>query len=102
MPFGLRNAPASVQRLMNLLTEGMENCATYIYDICLYNDDWLFRLVNITEFLGKIKQAGSTVNLPKCEFGKTQITYLGFTVGQGEVRPKLGNVRAILDFPLSV
>ena len=99
MPFGLRNSAATFQRLMNLITENMSNCATYIDDTCLFNNNWQEHLENIRDFLNRLKQAGLTVNLPKCEFGKTKVTYLGYTVGQGEVRPKEANVRAILEYP---
>jgi hypothetical protein len=101
-PFGLyqfRVMPFGFQRLMNLLSKDMPNCATYIDDICLFDNDWESHLKNVTEFLNRLKQAGLTANLAKCQFGKTQITYLGHTVGQGEVKPKQANIKAILEFP---
>jgi hypothetical protein len=99
MPFGLRNAPATFQRLMNLVTEGMTNCTCYIDDLCIYDMDWENHCRNLKEIFERLKSAGLTLNLPKCEFGKAQITYLGYTVGQGKVLPKEANVKVIRDFP---
>lgn len=98
MPFGLRNAPATFQRLMATVTEGMTNCACYIDDLCLYNNDWKSHIQNLREILTRLRSAGLTINLPKCEFGKARITYLGHTVGQGQVLPKEANVKAISNF----
>ncbi len=37
MPFGLRNAPATFQRLMNTVLSGVKNCEAYLDDIvCLF------------------------------------------------------------------
>jgi hypothetical protein len=52
----------------------------------------------LKEILTRLRSAGLTINLPKCEFGKAQITYLGYTVGQGRVLPKEANVKAISKF----
>lgn len=44
-------------------------------------------------------EAQLVINLPKCELGKGQITYLGHEVGQGKVMPRQAKVRAILELP---
>lgn len=48
----------------------------------------------------RLKQAGLVINLPKCETGKGQVTYLGHQVGQGSVSPRTAKVQAILDLPV--
>ena len=98
MPFGLRNAPATFQRMMTRITEGMSRCATFIDDVCLYDSDWKMHVENVTELLRRLDKAGLTINLPKCEFGQAQITYLGHVVGRGKISPKECNVEAISKF----
>ena len=40
-----------------------------------------------------------TLNLAKCEFGETTVTYLGRQVGQGQVHPVDAKISAITKFP---
>ena len=40
MAFGMRNAPASFQRLVNIVLAGMSNCEAYLDDIVLYSTHW--------------------------------------------------------------
>ena len=45
-------------------------------------------------------KANLIVNLPKCEFGEVQLTYLGHHVGRGVVLPGLAKLEAIVHFPV--
>ena len=40
MSFGLRNAPATFQRLMNGVVAGLEGVAVYLDDVVVYSDTW--------------------------------------------------------------
>ena len=100
MAFGLKNAPATFQRLMNMVLEGLDSFAVcFIDDICVYSNSWLDCLKYNQIVLERIQQANLTVNLEKSDFCRAQITYLGYQVGSGKVLPKDSNVRDILAFP---
>ena len=40
MPFGMRNAPATFQWLINSAIAEVNGCEAYIDDVIIYNDDW--------------------------------------------------------------
>lgn len=40
MAFGLRNAPATFQRLMSQVLGGVSNCKAYLDDIVVYSKTW--------------------------------------------------------------
>jgi len=40
MPFGMRNAPATFQRLINHIICDEPNCEAYIDDVIIYSDSW--------------------------------------------------------------
>lgn len=100
MPFGLRNAPATFQRLMNTVLSGVKNCEAYLDDIVVYSSTWSDHLHTLQEIFSRLEAASLTLNLAKCEFGKAVVTYLGKQVGQGQVRPLSAKVKAILEFPV--
>ncbi len=97
LPFGMKKAPATFQRLMNTITAGLANVVTYIDDVVVYSSSWTDHIVHIDQLFERLEAAGLVVNLPKCEFGKGQVTYLGHLVGRGSVRPRQAKVQAIAD-----
>ncbi|XP_023191398.1 uncharacterized protein LOC111608951 [Xiphophorus maculatus] len=102
MPFGLRNAPATFQRLMNYVVGDMPGCAVYLDDVVIYSDTWEQHMERIHDLFTRLSVAGLTINLAKCEFAKATVTYLGHVVGQGQVRPVAAKVQAVLNFPVPV
>ncbi len=99
MSFGLRNAPATFQRLMNRVIFGLEGCAVYLDDVIVFSETWEQHLVRLRALLTRLAEACLTVNLAKCEFAKATVRYLGKEVGQGKVRPVQAKVFAIQQFP---
>lgn len=71
----------------------------YIDDVVVHSSSWEEHLTPLRQLFERLREAGLVVNLPKCEFGKGQVTYLGHHVGQGKVMPRRAKVEAILDLP---
>lgn len=90
-PFGMRNCPATFQRLMNNILQGMK---------VIFSSDWKEHLDQVTKVLCRLREANLTVKLAKSTFVGTTVTYLGHQVGHGSVRPKAANVAAVLDYPV--
>ena len=100
MPFGMKSASATFQRLINTTTQELEGCVIYIDDIIIYSDDWVSHLKRIRKLFQALKKAGLVVNLRKSDFAKAKVIYLGHEVGYGKVSPRDVNIKVILDFPV--
>ena len=100
MPFGMKNAASTFQRLMNIVCSKVKNCVVYIDDVVIYSNSWEDHLQSIRELFKAIQNANLVINLAKSDFSQAKITYLGFEVGYGKVLPKESNIQAILDFPI--
>ena len=99
MAFGMCNAPATFQRLVNIVLEGVPNCNAYLDDVICYTGDWNSHMKLLYTVFARLRKANLTLNLAKCEFGKATVTYLGREVGQGQVRPVEAKVDAITAYP---
>ncbi|XP_076031946.1 uncharacterized protein LOC143019850 [Oratosquilla oratoria] len=100
MPFGMTNAPATFQRLMNKITEDIPGCVTYLDDVVVYSDTWHDHLDRLTLLFDKLVSANLVLNLTKCEFVQAKVHYLGYVIGQGELAPPQAKVEAILRIPV--
>lgn len=98
MAFGMRNAPATFQRLVNIVLAGVPKCNAYLDDLVVYSSDWVEHLSLLKLVFERLANASLTLNLAKCEFGQATITYLGKEVGQGQVRPVEAKITAINEF----
>ena len=99
MPYGLKNAPATFQRLMDRVVDGLTHVVVYIDDVVVYDTTWVEHLQNVEALLARLHEAGLVVNLDKCEFVQARVQYLGYVVGHGCVTPPEAKVEAIRRFP---
>ena len=101
MPFGLTNAPATFQRLMDkIITPDLKpNVFCYLDDIIIVTENFEEHLKNLEIVLEKINQAGLTINLEKCEFGCSEVKYLGFIVNEKGLLMDEDKIKPILEFP---
>ncbi|KAL2103192.1 hypothetical protein ACEWY4_000060 [Coilia grayii] len=100
MAFRLRNAPATFQRLINGVLEGVANCEAYLDDLILHSTTWPEHLALLSTVFQRLSAANLSINLAKCEFGQATVVYLGKVVGGGQVRPVQSKVEAILNYPV--
>ena len=98
MPFGLKNAPATFQRLINQVTAPVAQCEAYIDDIIVATREWQDMLSSVRHLFEQLTEAKLTINLSKCEFAQATVTYLGHVVGQGEVRPVQAKIEAVNNY----
>ncbi|TKS65190.1 Retrovirus-related Pol polyprotein [Collichthys lucidus] len=85
MPFGLRNAPATFQRLMNKVVCGLEGCAVYLDDVVVYSESWEEHLHRVKALFDRLLWANLTINLAKCEFAKATGRRWDIALVEGDV-----------------
>lgn len=70
MPFGLCNAPAVFQRMMDNLLVEHPRAAAYIDDVIIASQSWEEHLEDLQQVFRILGEAGLTVKKAKCAFGK--------------------------------
>ena len=99
MPFGMKNAPASFQRLMDLVLDGTGDVASaYIDDVIIYSTTREQHLADIRTVLDRLRQAGLTAKPTKCSWGKEVVEYLGHKIGRGRVAVPEDRVEAVRNY----
>ena len=102
MPFGIMNAPAAFQRMMDVVLRDIawKCCMVYMDDVIVYSSDWMEHVDHIHKVLTRIRDAGLTVGLRKCHFGGKEVSFLGYIVSEKGIRPDPAKVAAVRNFEL--
>lgn len=97
LPFGLKNAPAIFQCMIDdVLKECIGKiCYVYIDDIIIFSKSIEEHLSHIKLILSKLSKANLKINLEKTEFLKTEIEYLGFIISGKGIRADPKKIQAI-------
>ena len=86
MPFGVRNAPAMFQKLMDKVLKEVKGYArAYMDDIVVFSSSWENHVRHVRQVLKLLNQAGLTVNPEKCRWGGTKLRFLGHIIGNGSL-----------------
>ena len=86
MPFGLKNAPAMFQRLMEVVLGDCYECsAPYIDDVVVFSNSGEEHVQHLRCVLECFRKYGLTIKEAKCEWGKVKLEYLGHVIGGGEL-----------------
>lgn len=98
MPFGLCNAPATFQRLMEDILADLEFVHVYIDDILVASKSEEEHVEHLRIVLGKLKEAGLTLSPTKCKFGMKEVRYLGNMYSEQGRRTDPDKVKAIVEW----
>ena len=101
MPFGLKSAPSTFQRLMNKVFMGLlrTGCFVYLDDVIIFGESLQEHNARLREVFEKLRQFNLKIEPDKCEFFKTGLSYLGHVVTGEGVKPDPEKVKALTSFP---
>lgn len=102
MPFGLKNAPATFQRLMDSVLRkhlGVR-CFVYMDDIIIFSSSLEEHMKDIQKVLKTLKEANLKIQCDKSEFLRKEVEFLGHVVTTEGVKPNPKKVEAVENWPL--
>ena len=102
MPFGLCNAPATFERLMEYVLRGLnwKTCLVYLDDIIIIGKTFDEHLENLRGVLQRIQAAGLKLNSQKCCLFMDSVKYLGHIVTSEGVSTDPDKVKAVQQWPV--
>ena len=101
MPQGLKSAPATFQRLMQVTLDEVifKSVLVYLDDIMIYSKTFEEHLKQVDRVLELIIEAGLKLKPSKCTFLKDEIKYLGHTISAEGIRGNDEKIKAISEWP---
>lgn len=102
VPFGLRNAPATFQWLMEQVLAGLHwsTCLVYIDDIIAFSRTVAEHLGQLRDVFTRPKNAGIKLKPSKCHLLQNRVRYLGHLVSGKGIETDPGKVRSVFDWSI--
>nr|GEW82129.1 reverse transcriptase domain-containing protein [Tanacetum cinerariifolium] len=103
MPFGLKNAGATYQRLMDKAFESQlgQNIEVYVDDLVVKSYIEAEMMRDIEETFRALRKVNMKLNPKKCSFGLAEGMFLGYVVTPEGIKPCSDKTAAVLQLPLS-
>lgn len=97
MPFGLKNAPATMSRLMSQCLVGVKGLRAFAYldDIILYSPDLERHIKDLTLLFDRLRKFNLKIQPDKCEYLRAEVTYLGHKITKEGVLPDEGKLEVL-------
>uniref|UniRef100_A0A8C5LZY7 Gypsy retrotransposon integrase-like protein 1 n=1 Tax=Leptobrachium leishanense TaxID=445787 RepID=A0A8C5LZY7_9ANUR len=101
MPYGLCNAPATFQHLVNdIFRDLLDICViVYLDDILVYSDTLQTHRHHMKEVFARLRKHLLYAKREKCIFETNRIAFLGYVLSPGKIEMDPGKIAAILSWP---
>jgi hypothetical protein len=101
MPFGLKSAPSTFQRMMNSILSELigDRCLVYMDEILRIRETLTEHNSKLSPAFQKLREYNLKIEPDKCEFLKEELNYLGNIVTSESVRPDDQKIKAVVEFP---
>ena len=102
MPFGLKNAGATFQRLMEECLGHLQpsKCLVYLDDVIVHAANYEDHLRNLELVFSKLHDYGLKLKPSKCRFFRTRLQYLGHVVSAAGVETDPEKTEALKNWPI--
>ena len=102
MPFGLCNAPATFQRVMERCMGelNLRDCLIYLDDVVIFSKTFEEHLQRLDAVFTKLETHDLKLKASKCEFFQSRITYLGHVVSNNGIETDPEKIKAVKDWPV--
>ena len=102
MPFGLTGAPATFQRLMDVVMSGLnlEVCLVYLDDIIVYSADVETHLDRLRAVFERLQAAGLKLKPSKCRLFQIRVGFLGHIVSEDGIETDSEKIEAVATWPV--
>jgi hypothetical protein len=102
LPFGLTNAPATFQTLMNEIFADFIDVFVIVYldDILIFSNTIEEHRVHVRQVLERLRKHSLYANREKCEFGRKSIQFLGHIISQDGISMEPSKLNHIRDWPV--
>ena len=84
---------------IQLMFQGISFVFVYLDDILIFSQSQEEHEVHLRQLFGRLQEHGLVISLSKCQFGVSDIDFLGHRVNQQGVFPPPEKVDAICSFP---
>ena len=101
MPFGLCNAPATFERLMETVLAGLHwhICLIYLDDIIVTGRTFGDMIANLSEVFERFKTAGLKLKARKCTLFANEVEFLGHVVSSDGIKTDPKKTEAVKNWP---
>ena len=101
MPFGLCNAPATFERLMETVLAGLnwQICLIYLDDIIVVGKTFDDMIRNLDEVLQKLHEAGLKLKPRKCQLFAKRVDFLGHVISGEGIQTDPKKTQAVREWP---
>jgi transposase InsO family protein len=102
LPFGLSNAPATYQRLMEDCLDGLNHhiCLVYLDDIIIFADSYQKHLDRLEQVFKRLRTCGMKLSKKKCSLFQEKVKYVGHIVSSSGIEPDPEKVEKVKDWPV--
>ena len=102
MPFGLKGAPATFQRLMNVVLSGLTGlkCFIYLDDVVIYANSLKDHNERLIEIFQRLREHNLKLKPSKCDFLRKECLYLGHIITSNGIKPDPSKIECVANFPI--